>query len=134
VAHHYVFHCKDCGKPMRLLVETLGNVFEGPSLRLTRADSVGVVCPHCKLVGNYSLFENSPDYNPLDGSDLLPIAGHTVALQWLRCEKEDCKALLPVFAIWSAATTEAEQKADMRTWRWDSLHCPRGHKIEAPRV
>lgn len=89
---------------MRLPVETLGNVFEGPGLRLFDADSVGVVCPHCKLVGNYSLFENSEDYSPLDYSDLLPIDGHAVALKWLPCEKEDCKTLLPVFAIWTPET------------------------------
>jgi len=113
---------------MWLPAETLGHVFENPAMRLFSADSVGVVCPQCKLVGNYSLFQNSPDYNPRDGVVLAPPVGETFPLKWLQCEKENCKTLLPVFAIWSANTSEQERKADMLTWRWDDLHCPHGHK------
>jgi hypothetical protein len=128
----YAFHCKDCGAPMWLPAGTLGNTFGNPALRSIVAASVGVVCPQCKFVGNYSLFENSPDYNPRDRPLLAQPIGETVFLKWLKCETGSCNTPLPVFAIWSVTTTAEERKADMLTWRWGNLHCPQGHKIEAP--
>jgi hypothetical protein len=32
----------------------------------------------------------------------------------------------------SLTTTEEEQKADRRTWKWDGLQCPQGHAIQGP--
>lgn len=117
---------------MRLPAQTLGNTFGTPMVRSIRADSVGVVCPRCKLVGNYSLFENCPGYNPRDHVVIAARVGDTVLLEWLKCEKEKCKTPLPLFAIRSATTTVEEREADMLTWRWENLQCPQGHKIEAP--
>jgi len=116
---------------MGLPVGKLGNVFGSPALRSIDASSVGVVCPRCKFVGNYSLFENSPDYNPRDQVILVRPVGETAFIKWLKCEVENCKTPLPLFAIWSAATTAEEREADISTWRWEKLHCPQGHKIQA---
>jgi hypothetical protein len=128
----YLFHCKDCGFPMTLRAETLGNMFGHPGSRQIVASSVGLVCPQCKKVSNYSLLKNSPDYNHQD----LVTWGYpdhdAKLLSWLGCVGENCKSQLPLFAIWNADTTEAERKADISTWRWENLHCPDGHAIEAP--
>jgi len=130
----YVFHCKSCGWPMSLRAETLGHMFGTPGRISGAAHSVGVACLRCKHVRNYSLLRNSPDYNPLDGVEWARPFGDTVSLEPLRCEVEGCKAQLPLFAMWSKTTTAEERRADMSTWQWDGLHCPQGHKIEAPQA
>jgi len=128
----YSFQCLGCPATMLLPAEKLGNIFAHPNLRLIDAASVGIVCPHCKLVGSYSLFENSPDYNHADEGRWGRPLGDAEFQGWLKCEMKSCTTPLPLFAIWNATTTEEERKIDISTWKWENLHCPNGHTIEAP--
>src|ERR1700683_4373730 len=129
----YVFSCKHCHRPIRLLAQTLGQVFGSPAHRHMDADSVGAVCSQCKHVANYSLHKNSLDYDPLGRPEVSAPSKETVAVVELGCGEENCKTPLIVFAAWIATTSAKERSADIKTWLWDGLHCPRGHEIKAPR-
>jgi len=73
---------------------------------------------------------DSPDRDPSDSVEVSPPHDvETVFVVWLRCEGEDCTIQKPLFAQWSATTTEAERRADIATWRWENLRCPAGHAI-----
>ena len=50
----------------------------------------------------------------------------------LGCDKEGCKALVPIIAQWNPNTTPEERKADVETWRWGYLVYPAGHSIAKP--
>lgn len=129
----YVFPCKHCSRPIRLLAQTLGQVFGHPTHRSIDADSVGAVCYRCKRVANYSLHENSPDFDPLGRPEMSAPSRETVAIVRLGCVEGSCKTPLEVFATWNATTTVEERSADIKTWLWDGLHCPQGHAIPVPR-
>jgi hypothetical protein len=129
----YVFSCKHCDRPIRLLAQTLGHIFGSQAPRSMNADSVGAVCFHCKHVANYSLHKNSPDYRRLDTPEVSVPTRETVHLGQLRCVEENCKTPLELFVAWSATTTAEERAADVKTWLWDGLHCPEGHTINPPR-
>jgi len=129
----YVFSCKHCSWPIRLLAQTLGQPFGNPAHRSIRVDSVGAACSHCRHVANYSLHKNSLDYDPLGRAEVSAPSKETVAVVRLGCVEGSCKTPLEVFAAWSATTTVEERSADIKTWLWDGLHCPQGHEIKAPR-
>ena len=128
----YAFHCKDCELPMKLRAETLGYMFGLPEQRRIVASSVALVCPRCKKVGNYSLLQSSPAYNPQDQGTWECHEQDAELLDWLECGEENCKSPLPLFAVWSPTTSAEGRRADTSTWRWENLHCPDGHGIEAP--
>ena len=119
----YSFLCRGCAATMQLPAQKLGYMFGGPGWKENDDSSVGIVCPRCKLVGNYSLLKNSPDYSPPDVGTMGHTLGETEFVGELKCEKENCKTPLPVFAIWNADTTEEEREADRLTWHAENLHC-----------
>lgn len=129
----YVFLCKECDKPIRLQAQTLGRIFQAPVSQATDIDSVGAACSYCKLVANYSMHKSSPDYRPEYRSEVATPVRGTVYVTQLRCDEENCKARLPIYAQWNESTTDEEREADIATWKWGSdLHCPKGHRIVAP--
>jgi hypothetical protein len=129
----YVFSCKHCDRPIRLLAQTLGHVFQSPALRSIDAGSIAAVCSQCKHVANYSLHKTSPDYRRLDTPELSAPTRETVHLGQLRCAEESCKTPLQLYVAWSATTTAEERSADIKTWLWDGLHCPERHAVSPPR-
>jgi len=130
----YVFLCKHCPHTIQLPAQTLGHIFQNPTSQSTNVHSVGVVCPECKHVAKYSLRKNSPDRRPDDRAEVSAPILETVSLTPLRCEEENCKFPLPLFAQWSETTTVASRTADTKLWRVDGLLCQEGHPIKHPQV
>jgi hypothetical protein len=56
----------------------------------------------------------------------------TVHVGTFGCGEENCKSLLPLFAIWSVSTTEQERRDEIGIWQWENLLCPQEHAIEKP--
>jgi hypothetical protein len=130
---HYVLHCKDCKAPMWLPSDTIEQLFVDPDDLPNDSHAIGAVCRLCKSVGTYFLERNSPGHNPKDGAIIANRAEGTVVLPQLGCAVESCKPLLPIVVQWNPATTAAERRADIETWRWENLRCPMGHPIPKPR-
>ena len=123
----YPLPCVKCSTrillPNRILLHILGDL-EG---RTTPAPAVAFVCPHCKQVQRLLKKEYASGrmgHGP-DSSD-------TELLLWPRCGIVTCKAVMPLYALWSPETTAKERRADIATWVWDGLACPEGHPIRKP--
>jgi hypothetical protein len=130
---HYVLHCKDCGFPLWLLADTIRPLFAYPEVQSNRFHAIAVGCARCKNVGTYTLHKDFPGHNPEDTVIAAePHYGDVIRLGSLECEEEGCGTLLPLFALWSPATTSEERRADVATWRWENSRCPRGHSIPKP--
>lgn len=126
----YVFLCKNCGKPIRLQAQTLGHRFQVPTSQATDVDSVGAVCFHCKHVANYSMHKNSPDYRREYRSAVAIPVRETVYVKQLKCDEENCKTPLHIYAQWNESTTDKEREAEIGTWKLVAdLHCPNFHAI-----
>lgn len=126
----YIFHCRKYGKPIALQAETLARPFEPQGLHTKRSDSVGVVCPHCKRIENYSLVETSPDYDPTGHAELVPRTVKTEFLGWYGCDKQDCGIPILLASPATATMTYEELSDEIATWIWDDFHCYQGHKID----
>jgi hypothetical protein len=127
---HWSLHCKHCGAPMWLLAEKIRPLFAHPGALANEFHVIAVAHDHCKRVETYTLHRDFPDHNPRDGVILVePHYGDVVPLGSLQCEAENCSILLPLFAVWSRATTDEQRVSDTNTWNWESLRCPKGHVV-----
>ncbi len=50
----------------------------------------------------------------------------------LQCAETGCDTPLAVISPRKSAMSPAEIEADVATWEWDELLCPKGHRIPKP--
>jgi len=129
--HH--LHCKDCGLPMMLHAEMIQQLFDGRDESSNDYQAIAVACRLCKSVDTYILSKQITGYNPKDQVYLTEsLYADVVFLDRLECEAEGCGIRVPLFADWSPASTAEERTADIGTWQWENLKCPKGHSIPKP--
>jgi hypothetical protein len=119
---HYVFGCRGCRNRLWL---PIGIVEQ-------QADSVGLVCDQCKRVASYSLNINSPNYDRTGAWADAESVFNVMSPGAMRCEDRTCESPLVIFALSPLSMDFDERLAELRTWLWLDLKCPRGHKITRP--
>jgi hypothetical protein len=131
-APHIVIHCVNCGLPTLLQAGKLQKPFADQDKLPNNTFSIGLACPHCKHLHNYSFPQesNRSALGPAFVADIPDrVTGH---VRTLSCGEPDCESRLPIFAQWNEAITEEGIIADVSTWPWENLVCPKGHKILKP--
>lgn len=113
----YHFLLCECGRTLQLPVSALEKLAEHPSIRTTENFSVGVSCHGCKQIRIYGLTGNTR---------LEPMQEFREFLELLRCDEQNCRTPLKILAVRSADMTDEEYAADVASWIWDELRCPRG--------
>jgi hypothetical protein len=131
-APHIVIHCVNCGLPTLLHGGKLQRLFADQNELPNDTFAIGLACPHCKHLHEYSFPQETSrsGFGPAFAADIPDRV--TAHVGTLSCEAQECESLLPVFAQWSEAITEAEIREDVSTWRWENLLCPQGHRILKP--
>jgi hypothetical protein len=129
---HYELHCKNCGAPMLLPAGMIELLFADPDAQPNHSHAIAAVCRLCKSVATYFLERTSPRHGHRDLVIFADPIRETMDGPMLGCDKEGCKALVPIIAQWNPNTTREERKADVGTWRWGYLVCPAGHSIAKP--
>jgi hypothetical protein len=90
---------------------------------------VGLACDQCKLVSSYSFDNRSPNYDRTSTSADAESAFDVTRVGALRCERITCESPLQIFALRSLSMDVDERLAQLRTWVWRDVKCPRGHRI-----
>jgi hypothetical protein len=135
------FLCRnpECGKPLRLPLETLLWLTANPADPSIRASAIAVLCHHCTRINSYSLLQNSSDRVDADQFVSPDRSAGINLLKWLRCDEETCKSRLPLIETWSQVTTHVRQmellEENMKKVNWDELStltCPEVHQIPFP--
>jgi hypothetical protein len=129
----YLFRCKNCDAPIMLQAETLGRPFEPQAIRSANLTSVGVSCPHCRRIKNYSLVESSPDFDPTGKGVVLVQPVKTDFLGWFQCEEQSCGTPTLLVSPVTATMTTEQRTADIETWIWNDFRCTAGHRIQKPK-
>jgi len=129
---HYELHCQNCGARMLLPAGMIERLFSDPDAQPNHSHAIAAVCRLCKSVATYFLERTSPSHGHRDRVIFADPIRETMDGPMLGCDKEGCKALVPLIAQWSPNTTTEERKADVGTWRWGHLVCPAGHSIAKP--
>jgi hypothetical protein len=131
-AQHIVIHCVNCGLPTLLNGSTLQRPFADQNELPNDGFAIGLACPHCKHLHEYS-FPQEPNrsaFGPAFAADIpARVTAHAITIS---CEEPDCVSRLPIFAQWSEDISEEGIRADVSTWRWENLLCPKGHRILKP--
>ena len=129
---HYPLCCA-CGSTILLPYSTLVRAFDFPVPPARDKEPIAAVCNQCKRVQMYDLAKKSetpPHWGPMV---LLPMNLEWVFLGGIECEEEagaePCTARLPLFAPQSTATSAEEWQAYVRSWTWNEMVCPKGHRI-----
>jgi phage FluMu protein Com len=117
-----VFGCRGCENRLWLPVEIVEQ----------QADSVGLVCDQCKRVASYSLDENSPNYDRTGALADAESDFEVMSPGPVRCEDRTCESPLVIFTLRSLSMDFGERLAELRSWSWLDVKCPRGHKISRP--
>jgi hypothetical protein len=132
--NHYCFYCKHCGSLIKLPADRLGCLFSSPINRDPEIDSrsIAAVCGSCKHVGSYSLFPDSPDYDPRNTPIFNEPLGDTARVCWLKCEDKDCQLRLPLFVTWYGTISKEDGLKMAQEWIWTDLKCVAGHSIPKP--
>lgn len=133
IYNYRCLNCKNCCMPIMLLAEKIQPLFADPERLPNQHHAIVARCGTCKSVETYILHPQIEGYNPKDrpmGDTLLH--GDTVRVTNIECVAERCGILLPLFAVWTPSTTEEERLAEISTWRWENLKCPKGHSIPKP--
>ena len=93
------------------------------------AKDVTVACSECKRVSTFEM-EELEAKQTLDGlSPYIPDAPIHRFVLLLQCGKAGCSTPLPVFAIRSTSTTDADLQEEKVGWWWEGLTCPNGDTI-----
>lgn len=132
IAHICCFHCKHCDSPIWLPHDRIGLLFASPVHREIDSRSIAAVCGSCSHIGSYSLFRDSPDYDPRNTVIGRPPVGDTALVSWLECEGKDCQLLLPLFVTWYGEISEEVGLELAQKWLWNDLKCVAGHSIPKP--
>ena len=119
---HYVFGCRGCRNRLWLPIEIVEQ----------QADSMGLVCDQCKRVASYSLNINSPNYDRTGARADAESAFNVMSPGAMRCEDRTCEFPLVIFALRPLSMDFDERLAELRTWLWLDVKCPRGHRITRP--
>lgn len=118
--------CQDCGLPTMLHSNMILPRFANPDESLNDFSAIALACACCKNLHLYSLRRivgrtYSEEVMVDDRPDEETVHVHT-----LQCEEKDCESRLPLFAVWSVASTFGGRRADTLTWQWEHLLCPEG--------
>jgi len=126
---HYLFDCRNCGKPIALHAENTWQRFVAQGIPDTGPHSLAIACFHCSHVEIYSLDPHSPLSSSLRVVSRSP-AIETECLGWLECEAAEHKFPAALFSVTTPAMSSEEKQTEIQSWNWDSLLCPSGHLME----
>ena len=123
----YLFHCKNCGRPILLPFETFEPLPEDQVSQPTDFPQIAFADHHCKHVDSYVLQYTGP--RPSNEEGMAILAPQTVDVRrvdTLKCEVASCDTPLPLYAHRNAASIPLAQ------WHVANMTCKRGHPIPVP--
>jgi hypothetical protein len=131
---HLAVVCNGCQVYVPLPTGKIRWLFFDPKNWPNDIHAVALACPRCSLVDRYTLHKKFPGYNPKNQAVPMRPWADVVFAEPLQCVVETCKSRLPLIAAWKPTTTAAERRANIETWNWENLTCPKGHRIERPEL
>lgn len=130
-----VLYCCHSAKPMQLPLDALQSLFADPKCRPNDVYEIGVLCPRCKRVSKHSIGGAARANTNLETAILeAPDANKAIVCEIdLKCQEPTCRSLLPLVRQRNLSTNEKSWIEFLKTWNFEGLTCPKGHRILKPK-